>query len=277
MSVIFFVALVAAFDLSRLRNRFQLAPKLRLVFATNHITTARDFCLHPFVIFAVGFDLQFAPKRVCMQARRGRACATANPEINQSALQMRAVNPLRNARVRSIRHQQRQAKIAQQSLGRARPVALVVAHRNQLASEGQIRLREIQRRTQRTSQLDLRALDIATSLPQALHFIAQQPMPFARFGQFDAQFGVLILQRGFAGFRSLKRRSQRLLMRIELRSIMSRRPAEGVRIAAVALGLVGALRLFQFLAVNIGVDERDTITTIFGNRATQRLFAFAPT
>ena len=77
-----------------------------------------------------------------MQRGRFGARGRAHAEIHQPGLQRGLIDPLADFGVMRVRHQQRQTKIVQQPLGGAFPVALVVAHLQQFAREGQAFFRQ---------------------------------------------------------------------------------------------------------------------------------------
>jgi hypothetical protein len=70
--------------------------------------------------------------------------AFAYAEIDQAFAQVGLFDPLRHRRVESVRHQQRESEVVQQALGHTFPVALVVAHLQQFAGEGQFRFIQLQ-------------------------------------------------------------------------------------------------------------------------------------
>ena len=106
-------------------------------------------------------------------------------EIDQAPAQMGAIHPFATARVVRVGHQQRQAEIAQQPLGRAFPVALVVAHLDQLAGEGHVVLAQVERRAQRGADRHLlarrcccgglQAVDLGGQLVVLLPALARRP------------------------------------------------------------------------------------------------------
>jgi hypothetical protein len=76
-----------------------------------------------------------------MQVRALHRLLRAHVEVHQPRAQVLAVDPVGDGPVVRVGHQQRQAEAAQQPLGGALPLALVLAHLDQLARERQCRLR----------------------------------------------------------------------------------------------------------------------------------------
>ena len=108
------------------------------------------------------------------RCKLGQVCGLAWPhmEVHQPAVQVGAVDPFRNSLVMRIGHQQRQAEAAQQPFGSAFPVALLVAHLDQLAGEGHVVHVQAQRRTHRSTNLDLLIVDVAAATLEAVDFVA---------------------------------------------------------------------------------------------------------
>ena len=80
-----------------------------------------------------------------------------DPEVDQPLAQVGLFDPLRDLGVARVGHQQRQAEVVQQALGDAFPVALVFAHLQQFADEGQRGLVQLQRTAEARTDVENRA------------------------------------------------------------------------------------------------------------------------
>jgi hypothetical protein len=98
-----------------------------------------QFALQPVVDGRVGLDGELAHQRIAVQVGQLAGFARrAHVEVHQAAAQVAAVHPFGDRLVVRVGHQQRQAEAAQQAFRGPFPVALVVAHLEQLAGEGHV-------------------------------------------------------------------------------------------------------------------------------------------
>ena len=150
-----------------------LPAKLVLIHTTGQIEAAGHLPFDPGIERGVGFDLQLAHQGIGMQRRQLTPPPFTHPEVDQPAAQMRTVDPLGHRGVVAIRNQQRQAETVEQPFDSSFPVALVLAHLQQLTGKRHLRFGQIQRLAERTAQGDLFLVDIADPGFQASDFKLQ--------------------------------------------------------------------------------------------------------
>ena len=109
---------------------------------------------------------------------------------------MAAVHPFRHSLVVRIGHQQRQAEAAQQAFGGAFPIALVVAHLDQLARERHVVFVQIQGRAQRGADLNLLIIDVAAAALQAVELDGKGLMRLAIFTECEVVLAFLVFECG---------------------------------------------------------------------------------
>jgi hypothetical protein len=114
-----------------------------------------------------------------MQARARLGLARPHMEVHQPRAQVLTVHPVGDGLVVRVRHQQREAEAAQQPLGGAFPLPLVLAHLDQLAGEGQFVLADRQRRTQPVADADLGGVDVAPAPLKTFDLLGQGGVLFA--------------------------------------------------------------------------------------------------
>src|SRR5690606_25499788 len=135
--IVLLVAIALGFDLPGARYGFALAAILLEARAARGVEAARELALEPAVELGIGPDRDLAHERVRAELRQRAVAPVEHTVVDEPAAQMRAIDPRRDGGVVLVRHEQRQTEIVQQALDRAFPVALVVAHLEQLAGERQ--------------------------------------------------------------------------------------------------------------------------------------------
>ena len=180
MTIVLFVAFVAALDLTCARDRLRFATKLILRFATGHVKSTTYFRVQPIVVFAIGFYFKLLDQRVAVEAHHLHPRSATDTVINKTRTEMRAVHPFGNLRITRVGHQKRETEVVQQPFSSTGPVLLVSSHLNQLTYERQFQFLEAQSPAQSASQLDLAAADVATTRLQAIQILHQQRVVFAQ-------------------------------------------------------------------------------------------------
>src|SRR5690606_15476687 len=135
--VVLLVAIALGLDLSGASTGLALAAKLLEPPAARPVEAARALALEPAVDLGVRPDRDLAHERVRAELRQRAVAPVEHTVVDEPATQMRAIHPCRDGGVVLVRHEQRQTELVQQALDRAFPVALVVAHLEQLARERQ--------------------------------------------------------------------------------------------------------------------------------------------
>src|SRR5574343_270609 len=119
-------------------------------------------------------------------------------EVHQAATQMGAIHPFGHGLVMRIRHQQRQSEAAQQALGGAFPIALIVAHLDQLTGERHVIHIQPQCRTHYSADLDLLVIDVAAPSLEAVNLQTLLLVLLLALTQSHAVFSEDVLQIGIA-------------------------------------------------------------------------------
>ncbi len=188
-------------------------------------------------------------------------------EIDQPTAQLAAVDPLGDRLVGRVRHQQGQAEAAHQSLGRTFPVALLVAHLQQLAREGHRLLRKTQRLAERGTDPDLLVVDIAAATLQALDLGLEGVVLELALAQGHAMLGHLVLQIDIPSLQTLTHLCEPTPLREEGRFVRGRALVETGRQLGIAscLGLPGVAQRLQLL--DLGSQAFEPVPAVFGHRA----------
>ena len=131
-----------------------------------------------------------------MQRRQLASAWWADVEIHQAAAQVVAVHPFGHGLVVRVGHQQGEAEPAQQALGGALPVALILAHLQQLAGEGHSVHIDAERAAQRGADLDLAVVDVAAPALEAVDLGTQRVVLELALAQGDGVLGECVLQLG---------------------------------------------------------------------------------
>ena len=119
----------------------------------------------------------------------------ADPEVDESAAQVRLVDPARHSGVMRIGHEERQAESAQQALRRPFPVVFFIAYPKQFVDERDVRLRrQTQGPAQRGAHLDLSSRDVAAAGPQALDLRDERAMLLLAAPEIHFLLGQVVLQ-----------------------------------------------------------------------------------
>src|SRR5690606_12058040 len=158
--VVLLVTVPLGLDLPGARDRLALAAKLLEARAARVVELPRELPLEPAVELGIGPDRDLAHERVRTELRQRTVPPIEHAIVDEPAAQMRAVHPRRNGGVVLVRHEQRQTEIVQQALDRALPVALAVAHLEQLAGERQRIVREPERLTEPLAKRKHRGRDV---------------------------------------------------------------------------------------------------------------------
>ena len=201
MNIVFFVTLTTRLDLAGTRNGMRLTPELLLGCATGHVETMRQLALQPIVKRGLRFDEQFAHQRIALQTGQIVTRRAAHPEIDQPAFEVGFIDPFCHLGIALVRHQKRQAEIAQQSFCRAFPVMLVLTHLQELARKWHLFFGQIERPAQGRAHGDLVTGNIAAPRFQTAEFGAQTFMLLFTLTHTHAMFGEMVLQGGFLGAR----------------------------------------------------------------------------
>ncbi len=168
-----------------------------------------------------------------------------------------------------IGHQQRQTEIAQQALGRAFPVARVVAQLEQLAGERHLGFVDPQGRTQRGAHGDLLRVDVAAPRFQAGDLRGQRLALLAPLRECNAGLVEFVLHRGLAlGGGVLHLPAQRAL-RQKVFAALHAQQSERRPQRVVALRLGQAPRLLLLDPLDLGGQARDAVAPAVADRAAQ--------
>ena len=208
VAVVLLVAAAGVLDLAGAGDRTRLAAELLLGGAAGDVEAVGELALEPVVVRAVGLDRELAHQRVGVQRGQLAGARRADVEIHQAAAQVVAVHPLGHRLVVRVGHQQGEAEAAQQALGGALPVALVLAHLQQLAGEGHVLDVDAERAAQRGADLDLAVVDVAAPAPEAVDLGAQRVVFELALAQADGVLGERVLQLGVAVARVLAARGE---------------------------------------------------------------------
>ena len=119
-------------------------------------------------------------------------------EVHQAGTQLLTVHPVHNGLVLPVRNQQREAEAAQQPLGGTLPIALIVAHLDELARERQFGLSDRQRRTQRVANADLCSVDVALAPLETVDLLGQGGVLFTALAESEVLFALAVVQVGNA-------------------------------------------------------------------------------
>ena len=140
-----------------------------------------------------------------MRCQTRRVAFCLDPEIHQPPAQVVFFNPLGHLRVNRVGHQHRKAKVVQQALDGALPVALFISHLQQLACKGHGFFSEPQGAANRGAHGDLLRRNIAAAAFEAGDFVIQRSPLGPALGKLHTEFGQTILGGGrFSVGRSLQ-------------------------------------------------------------------------
>ena len=154
MPVVLLVPLAFRLDLSGARDGLALAAKLVEVVAARVVEPARHLALQPAVELRVGLNRHLCARANRAGSGRTRPVRGCRPRGSRPGGRRGACGrPRRRRRIVRIGHEQRQAEAVQQPLDRALPVALVLAHLDQLARERQRLLGEAAAPAHRRSRI----------------------------------------------------------------------------------------------------------------------------
>ena len=172
-----------------------------------------------------------------------------------------------------IGHQQRQAKVVQQALHRAFPVALAVSHLNQLAGKGHGVFTQGQRAAQRRAHGDLLTINVAASRFQTGDLGAQGIALQPPLLEGHAQFSQLVLHVVGALNRHVLQLPTALLLRQQVLRIGHLQQTEQAPQFVVAPGVGTAPLNFGLLARDLIANARDAVTAAGGNAQTKLALA----
>ncbi len=196
-AVVLLVAARWVFDLAGARDGAGLAPELLIGVAAGHVKAVAQLLLQPLGVRRIRLDEELAQQRLRLRAGRAlRGLPLPHMKIHQPGTQMLALHPLRQRRVVCLGHQQRQAKAAQQALGSAFPIALVVAHLHELARKGQFVRVDRQRRAQRLADANLGGVDVALAPLQALDLVGQGGVLLTALAESKVLLAFAVVQLG---------------------------------------------------------------------------------
>ncbi|KFB71133.1 MAG: hypothetical protein AW09_003747 [Candidatus Accumulibacter phosphatis] len=194
VAIVLFVPLARGLDLAGARDRPQFTPELFLGGTAGDIEALRQLALEPVVIRRIGLDRQLARQRIAVQVGQFLARTPAYPEIDQAPPELGLVDPGRDFWVIVIGHQQRQAEVAQQSLGGTFPVAFVVAHLQQFAGKGHRLFGQREGLAQGAAHQDMFGRNVAAPGFEAADLGAKLVVFELALTQADAVLGEFVLQ-----------------------------------------------------------------------------------
>ncbi len=160
--VVLFVALARHLNLAGPGDGPGLAPKLVLGVTAGHVEAFGDLPFQPVVISRIGFDGDPTAQGIGPQGRRGSLTRRAHAEIDQAPLEVRFVHPGGHPGVVRVRHQQRQTEIPHQALDGPLPVALLLAHLDQLTGKGHVVFGKIEGAADHAAHGHLLFVNVAT-------------------------------------------------------------------------------------------------------------------
>jgi hypothetical protein len=149
-----------------------------------------------------------------------------------------------------VRHQQREAEAAQQPLGGAFPLPLVVAHLDQLAGEGQFVLADRQRRTQPVADADLGGVDVAPAPLKTFDLVGQGGVLFAPLAEGEVLLAFAVVEVGDALAQAFGALGDALLLGEKGGFIGWRRLVDAREQRCVAVGALLALVLLLLQTAN---------------------------
>ncbi|MNE19862.1 hypothetical protein D3C80_1129590 [compost metagenome] len=193
----------------------------------------------------------------------------AHAEIHQALAQVGVFDPLRDLGVVAVGHQQRQAEVVQQAFGHALPVARVFVHLDQLASERQLLLVQLQRCAQALADFQAARRDVRATPAQRIQFLLQFLVLLAQAMELHRAFGLAIfrlvarLQAVLAGAGQGLQVGQEGLGRQRLRQF------QGAGQFVVLLGTALPALLLGALGVDLGLDCGQAVAAVLGDGAVQ--------
>jgi hypothetical protein len=182
---------------------------------------------------------------------------------------MGAIDPLGDRRVILVGNQQRQAEVVQQAFAGPFPVALVVAHLQQLAGKRHGLFREAQRLAQRAAHRHLRGRDVAAPRLEAVDLGHQLIVLLLALAQADAQLGELVLQACIALARGFGQHGEALALVEKAGFVRRGLLANRAEQLAVALCLARSRLALQFEAMNVGRQTLEPVAAVLGDAALQ--------
>jgi hypothetical protein len=265
VAVVLFVPLAGGLDLAGAGDRAQLAAELLLRGAAGDVEAVRQLALEPVVVRRVGLDRQLARQRVAVQVGKFAARTATDAEIDQPPPELGLVDPLGDLGVIVVGHQQRQAEVAQQPLGGAFPVALVVAHLQQLAGKGHGVFGQRQRPTQCAAHRHLFGRDVAAPRLETADLGRQLVVFELALAQADAVLGELVLQPGLAFPGGFGQRRPALSLVEKRRFVGAGRVADGAHQVGVALRLALPRLAIVVEPTNLGRQPFEAIAAVVGD------------
>ena len=275
VAVVLLVALARRLDLAGPGDGAGLAPELLGRRAARHVETAGQLVLQPVVERRVRLHRELPYQGVAMKLRQLAPPRPAHPEVDEPAPEVLRIHPPGHPRVALVGDEQRESEAAQQPFRRALPVALLLAHLEQLARERHVRLVQVERAAERGAHGDLLRRDVAAACLEALDLAGEGIVLLLPLPQVHAQLGQVVLKTGLVRSKLLGLVREACPL-VEKGRVVRRgglvHPAGELR---VALGLACARFAFAFEPLNLSGQAFEAVAAVLGDGALQLLHVAA--